>query len=92
MYQVLNQWNQEELASFLIEITRDILHFKDTDGKDLLDKIRDAAGQVHRPKWHQIPLFYQHVLLCKSCKTLQIQEWSQGGRYKRTCFCCMIVL
>jgi hypothetical protein len=31
---------------FLIEISRDILRFKDADGKYLLGKIRDTAGQV----------------------------------------------
>ena len=44
--QVLNDWNKGELDSFLIEISRDIFKFKDTDGKHLVDKIRDAAGQV----------------------------------------------
>ena len=45
-FQVMNEWNEGELSSYLIEITRDILKFKDTDDKHLLDKIRDKAGQV----------------------------------------------
>lgn len=44
--QVFDEWNKGELESFLIEISRDILRFKDTDGKYLLEKIRDTAGQV----------------------------------------------
>lgn len=32
MAQVFEEWNKGELDSFLIEITRDILKFKDTDG------------------------------------------------------------
>lgn len=44
--QVFGEWNKGELDSFLIEITTDILKFKDTDGKHLLDKIKDSAGQV----------------------------------------------
>ena len=44
--QVFEDWNKGELESFLIEISRDILRFKDADGKYLLGKIRDTAGQV----------------------------------------------
>lgn len=44
--QVFEDWNKGELESFLIEISRDILRFKDNDGKYLLEKIRDTAGQV----------------------------------------------
>lgn len=38
-------WNKTELDSFLIEITANILAFKDEDGQPLLTKIRDSAGQ-----------------------------------------------
>ncbi|XP_045509649.1 6-phosphogluconate dehydrogenase, decarboxylating [Colias croceus] len=51
MAQVFEEWNKGELDSFLIEITRDILKFKDSDGKYLLPKIRDAAGQKGTGKW-----------------------------------------
>jgi 6-phosphogluconate dehydrogenase len=45
MHQVFKQWNEGELSSYLIEITRDILAFKDTDGEALVEKILDTAGQ-----------------------------------------------
>lgn len=48
MSQVFDEWNKGELDSFLIEITRDILKFKDTDGEYLLPKIKDSAGQVRK--------------------------------------------
>ncbi|CAO3681409.1 unnamed protein product [Rhizopus stolonifer] len=51
MAQVFEEWNKGELDSFLIEITRDILKFKDTDGKPLVQKIRDTAGQKGTGKW-----------------------------------------
>jgi len=54
MAKVFDSWNSDVLDSFLIEITRDILKFKDTDGKPLLDKIRDAAGQKGTGKWTAI--------------------------------------
>ncbi|KAJ3382095.1 hypothetical protein HDU92_004969 [Lobulomyces angularis] len=51
MGDILDEWNKGELNSFLIEITRDILKFKDTDGVPLVEKIRDCAGQKGTGKW-----------------------------------------
>ena len=51
MHEVFAEWNQGDLDSFLIEITRDILAFKDTDGQPLVDKILDTAGQKGTGKW-----------------------------------------
>jgi 6-phosphogluconate dehydrogenase len=51
MHQVFANWNQGELDSYLVEITRDILGFKDTDGQPLVDKILDTAGQKGTGKW-----------------------------------------
>lgn len=54
MAQVFDNWNKSELESFLIEITRDIMKFKDTDGSPLVEKIRDSAGQKGTGKWTAI--------------------------------------
>lgn len=43
---IFTEWNKGELDSYLIEITRDILKFKDVDGAPLVEKIKDTAGQV----------------------------------------------
>jgi 6-phosphogluconate dehydrogenase len=51
MHLVFKDWNEGELDSYLIEITRDILAYTDTDGKPLVDKILDAAGQKGTGKW-----------------------------------------
>src|SRR2546430_4458209 len=51
MRQVFAEWNKTELDSYLIEITRDILAYKDTDGQPLVDKILDTAGQKGTGKW-----------------------------------------
>jgi 6-phosphogluconate dehydrogenase len=63
MHEVFKKWNTGDLDSYLIEITRDILAFKDQDGKPLVDKILDTAGQKGTGKWtsvasldHGIPL------------------------------------
>jgi 6-phosphogluconate dehydrogenase len=51
MHNIFAEWNKGELNSFLIEITRDILAFKDADGTPLVDKILDTAGQKGTGKW-----------------------------------------
>ncbi|KAG8204993.1 6-phosphogluconate dehydrogenase decarboxylating [Candida albicans] len=49
---VFATWNKGVLDSFLIEITRDILYYNDpTDGKPLVEKILDTAGQKGTGKW-----------------------------------------
>ena len=51
MHEIFGEWNKGELNSYLIEITRDILAFKDTDGQPLVVKILDTAGQKGTGKW-----------------------------------------
>ncbi len=51
MNEVFAEWNKGELDSYLIEITRDILAFKDEDGSALVEKILDTAGQKGTGKW-----------------------------------------
>ncbi len=51
MHEVFKEWNEGELDSYLIEITRDILAFKDEDGEPLVEKILDTAGQKGTGKW-----------------------------------------
>jgi 6-phosphogluconate dehydrogenase len=54
MYKVLDKWNTGDLDSYLIEITRDILAFKDSDGQPLVEKILDTAGQKGTGKWTSV--------------------------------------
>ncbi len=54
MHEVFKDWNEGELDSYLIEITRDILAYKDTDGEPIVDKILDTAGQKGTGKWTSI--------------------------------------
>ena len=51
MHQVFAEWNKGKLDSYLIEITRDILAYKDEDGQPLVEKILDTAGQKGTGKW-----------------------------------------
>jgi 6-phosphogluconate dehydrogenase len=54
MHEVFKEWNQGELDSYLIEITADILKYKDEDGSPLVEKILDTAGQKGTGKWTAI--------------------------------------
>jgi 6-phosphogluconate dehydrogenase len=51
LHDVFAEWNKSELDSYLIEITRDIFGFRDEDGKPMVDKILDTAGQKGTGKW-----------------------------------------
>jgi len=51
MHEVFAEWNEGELDSYLIEITRDILAHKDEDGNEVIDLILDTAGQKGTGKW-----------------------------------------
>ena len=51
MHEVFKEWNEGDLDSYLIEITRDIMAYKDADGSALVEKILDTAGQKGTGKW-----------------------------------------
>ena len=51
MSEILQKWNEGKLESYLIEITRDILGYKDLDGSPLVEKILDVAEQKGTGKW-----------------------------------------
>ena len=63
MHAVFADWNQGELDSYLIEITRDILGYKDTDGQPIVDKIQDTAGQKGTGKWTSIAALDEGIAL-----------------------------
>ena len=63
MQPIFSGWNQGDLSSYLVEITADILAYKDAEQNPLIDKILDTAGQKGTGKWtvdaaldHGIPL------------------------------------
>jgi 6-phosphogluconate dehydrogenase len=62
MHAVFSEWNTGVLDSYLVEITRDILGFREK-GEPLVEKILDKAGQKGTGKWtvedsmeHGIPI------------------------------------
>lgn len=50
-HDIFKKWNEGKLDSYLIEITRDILAYKDEDGSPLVENILDTAGQKGTGKW-----------------------------------------
>ena len=54
MHEVFAKWNTGVLDSYLVEITRDILGYKDEDGVETVDVILDKAGQKGTGKWTAI--------------------------------------
>ena len=51
MHSVFAEWNKGELDSYLIEITADILGYRDESGTHVVDLILDSAGQKGTGKW-----------------------------------------
>jgi 6-phosphogluconate dehydrogenase len=63
MHTIFAQWNAGELDSYLIEITRDILDYRNAAGEAALDSILDAAGQKGTGKWTVIEALDQGTTL-----------------------------
>ncbi len=63
MHQVFAAWNNTELDSYLIEITRDILGYKDENGEVTVNYILDTAGQKGTGKWTAISALDEGVPL-----------------------------
>ena len=63
MHEIFSEYNKGDLDSYLIEITRDILGYKDTDGSPIVEKILDTAGQKGTGKWTGIAALDEGVPL-----------------------------
>jgi 6-phosphogluconate dehydrogenase len=87
MHKVFKEWNKGELDSYLIEITGNILAFKDEDGEALVEKILDTAGQKGTGKWtgiaaleHGVPLTLIGEAVFARCLSAQKEERIQASR------------
>ncbi|MBR0087616.1 MAG: decarboxylating NADP(+)-dependent phosphogluconate dehydrogenase [Lachnospiraceae bacterium] len=63
MAEIFKAWNRTELDSYLIQITGEILGFKDEDGSPLVEHILDTAGQKGTGKWTGISALNEGVPL-----------------------------
>jgi 6-phosphogluconate dehydrogenase len=74
------KWNKGVLDSFLIDITANILKFKDDDGVPLVEKILDQAGQKGTGKWTAINALDagmpgKHARICTACSSSRV-SWT----------------
>ncbi len=81
MSRVFAEWNKGDLDSYLVEITRDILSYKDQDGNEVVDLILDTAGQKGTGKWtaiaaldHGVPLTLIGEAVFARCLSAQKDE------------------
>ena len=63
MQHVFAAWNETELESYLIEITRDILGYQDETGETTVEHILDRAGQKGTGRWTGIAALNEAVPL-----------------------------
>lgn len=92
MHEVFARWNETELDSYLIEITRDILAFRDEDGMPVVDKILDTAGQKGTGKWTSIaaldagsPLtLISEAVFARCLSAIKEERVRTAGVYQRT--------
>ena len=63
LHEVFAAWNRTELDSYLIEITADILGYRDEQGEITVEKILDRAGQKGTGKWTGIAALDEGVPL-----------------------------
>ena len=76
MAEVFQAWNGGELNSYLMEITADILAFKDEDGSPLVDRILDTAGQKGTGKWTAIAALDEGVPLSLIAEAVFVRSLS----------------
>ncbi len=62
LHEIFSSWNEGDLDSFLIEITRDIMAYTE-DGGPLVEKILDSAGQKGTGKWTAVSALEQGMPL-----------------------------
>ena len=70
LHEIFTDWNKTELDSYLIEITRDILGYKDENGEYVIDAILDRAGQKGTGKWTGIAALDEAVPLTLICEAV----------------------
>lgn len=89
--EVFAKWNNGVLDSYLIQITSEILAFKDTDGSSLVDKIFDSAGQKGTGKWTVISsanlgqpvTLISEALYARFISSLKTQRHSASSAFPR---------
>ena len=92
MWDVFAAWNETELDSYLIEITRDILGYKAANGESVVDHILDTAGQKGTGKWTAIAALDEGVPLtligeavfARCLSAMKEERGAAAGAFPRT--------
>ena len=92
MRDVFAAWNETELDSYLIEITRDILGYKAANGESVVDHILDTAGQKGTGKWTAIAALDEGVPLtligeavfARCLSAMKEERGTAAGAFPRT--------
>ncbi len=75
--QTFTEWNEGELSSYLIDITKDIFTKKDEEGKYLVDVILDEAANKGTGEWNEGELSSYLIDITKDIFTKKDEE----GKY-----------
>ena len=89
MSAVFGRWNTGNLESYLIEITRDILAYRDADGEAVVDSILDSAGQKGTGKWTVVSALDQGTpltLSARRCSRASCLRWWTNAPRPRGCW------
>lgn len=92
MHEVFKEWNKTELDSYLIEITADILGYKDDNGEITVDYILDTAGQKGTGRWtatsaldQGIPLtLIGEAVFARCLSAMKEERVTAAGRFPKT--------
>ena len=63
MHRIFAEWNKGVLDSYLIEITGNILAYRDRHGRAMVDMILDTAGQKGTGKWAAVAALNEGIPL-----------------------------
>ncbi len=88
MQRVFQEWDKGKLNSYLIEITGDILGTKDEDGKPLVEKILDTAGQKGTGRWAvaaALDLGIPLTLISEAVQARSLSALKRSGWRRRRC-------
>ena len=87
MQDIFGRWNEGVLSSYLIEITANIMGYKDSNGEPLVNYILDTAGQKGTGKWTGmnaldlgIPLTLIGESVFSRCLSAQKQERQKAAQ------------
>ena len=92
MHEVFAAWNRTELDSYLIQITADILGYRDEQGEYTVEHILDTAGQKGTGKWTGISALDEGVPLtligeavfARCLSAMKNERVEAAAAYKRT--------